>query len=559
MVYNNLKIDLNTNLAAFSCTDELSKKCDDNDTTLRLECSGYGGSTASKSNISRSYSRGQNSKTAPKDGSTLVLGLGPTPSYYSNDYCSSGISRNKKQADEDSVLELSLSYRSSNSKSALNPFSNHYSESFEANNGFGIHAFDEGSISSKRSGGYMPSLLLAPRISTVNKSLLQRCAIIPPGEQSDHGCPSESSVASESSTETSSDQQTVGKCKFAGCVKTAQGRSESCVTHGGRRRCIHPTGCSNAARGKWEFCIKHGGGKRCVVEGCVRSAEGQAGLCITHGGGKRCWFHGCTKGAQGSTNYCKAHGGGKRCVFSGCATGAEGNTQLCKAHGGGKRCLYEGGGICPKSVHSGTNFCVRHGGGRRCVEPGCTNSARGRTNSCVRHGGGKRCKFENCKNCAQGSTDFCKGHGGGRRCNWGGGGMCEKFARGKYGLCAAHGTMVTESDGGIGPRLFNGVVARSDNNSLSDVNVSFASRSIGWLEKPAKRRQLIPPQVLVPSSMKSRSFSSFTAGLTGDRKEGGGSGTNGTSGLVVPEGRVHGGSLLSLLGGNLRDAFIDGI
>lgn len=59
--------------------------------------------------------------------------------------------------------------------------------------------------------------------------------------------------------------------------------------------------------------------------------------------------------------------------------------------------------------------------------------------------------------------------------------------------------------------------------------------------------------------MKSRSFSTFTAGLTEDRKEGGGSGTGCTSVLVVPEGRVHGGSLLSLLGGNMRDAVIDGI
>ncbi|CAH1426207.1 unnamed protein product [Lactuca virosa] len=522
MVYNNLKIDLN---AAFVCNDDLSKNYDYGDTTLRL---------ASRSNISFVNSREQHSKSTPKHGSTLVLGLGPTPTTYSNDFCS-GINRNKKQADEDSVLELSLSYNSNASKSHLNRFSNHYSGSFEANNGFGISVFDEGATSAKKSGGYIPSLLLAPRISsTTSKTLLQRFELSEHGEKSDHGCPSESSVVSGYSTGTTS------------------GQTESFIPPGGRRRCRHPTGCSNAARGKWDFCIKHGGGKRCVVEGCSRSAELQPGLCISHGGGRRCWFHGCTKGAQGSTNYCKAHGGGKRCVFSGCTTGAEGSTQLCKSHGGGKRCLYEGGGICPKSVHGGTNFCVMHGGGKRCVVAGCTKSARGRTHCCVTHGGGKRCKFENCTKCAQGSTDFCKGHGGGRRCGWvggGGEGKCEKFARGKGGLCMAHGTMVQVNEGGIGPQLFHGVVAKSasDNNSLSGVSV--VSSSIGWLERPVKRRQLIPPQVLVPSSMKTWAFSSFTP----NHKEGD------ASDVMVPEGRVHGGSLLSLLGGSLKDAVIDRI
>ncbi|KAL4588506.1 hypothetical protein LXL04_001397 [Taraxacum kok-saghyz] len=502
MVYNNLQIDLNSDFA------------DDNDTTLRLECSGYGGRDISLANPKQQNK--QDSKSAPKDGNALVVGFGPTPTTYSNDHSSSVINRNKKQTDEDSILELSLSHYSTTSKSDLNPNSNYYSGSFETSNKFGIHVFDEGSVSSKKSGGYMPSLLLAPRF----EGLLQYE-------------PSESSIVSDFSTESS-------------------------IGHGGRRRCNHPTGCSNAARGKWEFCIKHGGGKRCVVDGCDRSAELQLGLCISHGGGKRCCFLGCTNGAQGRTNYCKSHGGGKRCVFSGCTTGAEGSTQLCKSHGGGKRCLYEGGGICPKSVHGGTKFCVNHGGGKRCVVPGCTSSARGRTHCCVKHGGGKRCRFENCTKGAQGSTDYCKGHGGGRRCGWEGEVKCEKFARGKGGLCVVHGTMVKENEkSGIGPRLFYGVVAQSasDNNSLSDV--SYISRnSIGLIERPAKRRQLIPPHVLVPSSMKPWVFPSFTF----DHKEGGGSEKTGTaSGIVVPEGRVHGGSLLALLKGNLRDAVIDGI
>ncbi|KAA8536489.1 hypothetical protein F0562_028967 [Nyssa sinensis] len=295
------------------------------------------------------------------------------------------------------------------------------------------------------------------------------------------------------------------RCQHLGCTKSAEGRTDYCIAHGGGRRCGHPVGCTKAARGKSGLCIKHGGGKRCKVEGCTRSAEGQIGLCISHGGGRRCQSQGCTKGAQGSTLFCKAHGGGKRCIFAGCTKGAEGSTPLCKGHGGGKRCLFDGGGICPKSVHGGTDFCVSHGGGKRCCIPGCTKSARGRTDCCVRHGGGKRCRFENCGKSAQGSTDFCKAHGGGKRCNWGEG-KCEKFARGKNGLCAAHSSMVQERENNkramIGPGLFHGLVpvtltaGSSFENNYSSSGASVDSESIDSLEKPSKRH-FIPHQLAV--------------------------------------------------------------
>lgn len=510
MLYNKSKFDLNNNPAAFPCNNELNKNDHNDDTTLRLECYGYSGS-----DISRLNSRQQNSKSSCGDGSRLVLGLGPTPSSYSNEI--------------DSVLTLSLSPHSSTSKTEMNRFSNNQSVSMEVTNRFGIHVLDEGSTSAKRSGGYMPSLILAPRISSTTRTLQQKRKISIP----------QSSVVTDFSTGTISDSQTSNKkCKF--------------------------TGCSKSARGKTELCIKHGGGKRCVVEGCTRSAEGQVSLCISHGGGRRCRFQGCTKGSQGSTMFCKAHGGGKRCIFTGCTKGAEGTTPLCKAHGGGKRCLYEGGGICPKSVHGGTDYCVAHGGGKRCVVPGCTKSARGRTNCCVRHGGGKRCKFDKCTKSAQGSTDFCKAHGGAKRCVWGGEGKCEKFARGKGSLCVAHGSMVpkTKEDNtrilGITPGLFHGLVSchgpgSSDNNSSSCAGV--VSNSTNRLEKPTKRRQLIPPQVLVPSSMKTSSFS-FNKQLTSQNENNDG---QKSMELVVPEGRVHGGGLLSLLGGNMREAIVDGI
>ncbi|KAL0454401.1 UNVERIFIED_CONTAM: hypothetical protein Slati_0779300 [Sesamum latifolium] len=497
-------------------------------------------------------------------------------------------------------------------------------------NRIAIPVVDEGSTSAKKSGGYMTRLILAPRMENgeivlANKSLelgaKSHCQISQlSSEPSAVSSYSMSAISEPGSAAVSSDHKgsNTKKCKFAGCTKgargatglcighgggercqkpgcnkgaesrtafckahgggrrcqhlgctkSAEGKTDFCIAHGGGRRCGHPGGCTKAARGKSGLCIRHGGGKRCKVEGCTRSAEGQVGLCISHGGGRRCQFLGCTKGAQGSTMFCKAHGGGKRCIFAGCTKGAEGSTPLCKGHGGGKRCMFDGGGICPKSVHGGTSFCVAHGGGKRCSVPGCTKSARGRTDCCVKHGGGKRCKFENCGKSAQGSTDFCKAHGGGKRCSWGEG-KCEKFARGKSGLCAAHTSLLqgreTNKGGMIAPGLFRGLVpatsaARSSfDNTCSSSGVSVISDSIDSLEKPAKRQQLIPPQVLVPLSMKASSFSPRPPQAETSTGVDAGS-SNGRKSLdfMVPEGRVHGGGLLSLLGGNLNNA-IDGI
>lgn len=214
--------------------------------------------------------------------------------------------------------------------------------------------------------------------------------------------------------------------------------------------------------------------------------------------------------------------------------------------------MFDGGAICPKSVHGGTNFCVAHGGGKRCAVPGCTKSARGRTDCCVKHGGGKRCRVENCEKSAQGSTDFCKAHGGGKRCNWGGDRKCEKFARGRSGLCAAHSSMVQEREnkrGLIGPGLFHGLVPTTNSrNSSSGISVISDCEDL-----PAKRRKhLIPAEVLVPLSMKSTS--SYTVQndqCNGDSRRG--------FEFLIPEGRVHGGGLMSLLGGNLSDNAVHGI
>ncbi|XP_074291595.1 uncharacterized protein LOC141618398 [Silene latifolia] len=323
------------------------------------------------------------------------------------------------------------------------------------------------------------------------------------------------------------------RCEQLGCTKSAEGRTNLCIAHGGGRRCTYSEGCNHAARGKSALCIRHGGGKRCKMENCTRSAEGRYDHCIAHGGGRRCEYPQCGKGAQGNTKLCKAHGGGKRCTFLGCTKGAEGSTLFCKGHGGGKRCSYNGGGVCPKSVHGGTLYCVAHGGGKRCREPGCTKSARGRTDFCVRHGGGKRCKFESCKKSAQGSTDFCKAHGGGKRCLWGkpGSGFgedctahCDKAARGKLGLCATHVAQVQDK------RVHgNGTVGLKMKEIADETRLE---RWSPWNVSEGNGHNLTPDQIPFPKNK-------FVINETGE----------GSNSASLPEGRVHGGSLMAMLRG----------
>ncbi|KAL3837727.1 hypothetical protein ACJIZ3_022318 [Penstemon smallii] len=324
------------------------------------------------------------------------------------------------------------------------------------------------------------------------------------------------------------------RCQHLGCTKSAEGRTDYCIGHGGGRRCSHE-GCSRASRGKSGLCIRHGGGKRCTVENCTKSAEGISGLCISHGGGRRCQYPECTKGAQGSTMFCKAHGGGRRCTFLGCTKGAEGSTPFCKGHGGGKRCTSEG---CTKSVHGGTLFCVSHGGGKRCAIPECTKSARGRTSYCVRHGGGKRCKFEGCGKSAQGSTDFCKAHGGGKRCSWGqsGSGLygpglipCDKFARGRSGLCAAHSAQMQESQ-----------VNSSSTTQEPDSSMSTQMKDIFVAGNPDDSGTTSFGSIGYVHHMISQPIMPLGNVIVGNSK---------LDPLCLPEGRVHGGGLMAMLRG----------
>jgi hypothetical protein len=84
--------------------------------------------------------------------------------------------------------------------------------------------------------------------------------------------------------------------------------------------------------------------------------------------------------------------------------------------------------------------------------------------------------------------------------------------------------------------------ASAMNHDYSSSGVSTVSECDGSPVATAGRLELIPPQVLVPLSMKSSS----PAMPSSDRRREGGE-------LAVPEGRVHGGGLLSLLGGSFRN------
>ncbi|XP_021751057.1 hornerin-like [Chenopodium quinoa] len=636
-----MRMNVNEKGAYFNCSNDFARNDKFGDTSLRLDCLGYERSSNSQFHNAQNDPGAFTSMTLD-DGCRLVLGLGPTPRAYSENKQSKGSSSSSLQGlsgNGDSILKLGLSGETGNLFSSLDfststqtEFTSHqFTSQVSVANPTHVPVADEGSTSAKQSGGYMPSLLLAPRNDC-------RSAPVQMWDGFDLGSNSssdQSHLGSEASNTTSCTMGTVSehsatltsvdnrphnakrcrfmgctkgargasglcighgggqrcqkpgcnkgaesrtayckahgggrRCQHLGCTKSAEGKTDNCIAHGGGRRCGYPGGCSKAARGKSGLCIRHGGGKRCKVEGCTRSAEGRAGLCISHGGGRRCQYQNCAKGAQGSTMYCKAHGGGKRCIFAGCTKGAEGSTPLCKGHGGGKRCMFDGGGICPKSVHGGTNYCVAHGGGKRCAVPGCSKSARGRTDCCVKHGGGKRCKVENCGKSAQGSTDFCKAHGGGKRCSWGDG-KCEKFARGRSGLCAAHSSMVQEREnkrGLIGPGLFHGLVSTSSStiassldNKNSSSGISVISDCEESLGRPAKRQHLIPPEVLVPLSMKSVSSYSVqtTAGEQNELRNG--DSRRGNFEFLIPEGRVHGGGLMSFLGGNLNKNAVHGI
>jgi hypothetical protein len=222
-----------------------------------------------------------NDITARDDGSRLVLGLGPTPNFYSADCQSIGSKQAQRLSGQSSTftdpgtLRLGLQMDGGEAIQCL-----------QLPNGT-LHCFgvvDEASTSAtvRNMGGYMPSLLFAPRSnSTVNEAQVETPDSLDLTHSTDNiqhlqhylQLSPEPSAMTESSFGVSSD------------VFTATTTSEQ------RSHPRHP--------------------KKCRFKGCSKGARGASGLCIAHGGGQRCHKPGCHKGAESSSAYCKAHGGGR--------------------------------------------------------------------------------------------------------------------------------------------------------------------------------------------------------------------------------------------------------
>ncbi|CAN8236872.1 unnamed protein product [Cochlearia groenlandica] len=176
-----------------------------NDTSLTLKCLG-----ASQNHFCSDFS------TCDDDECRLVLGLGPASASY---YYSSGFTR-EFVSSGDSALQLGLSSVSIiDNFNGLDCSMSSYTEITTTPR----VVVDEGSTSAKRSGGYIPSLLLYPTAENVRTSVHSQVSLEP---SRDTGF----SVQQRTSN--------TKKCKFMGCVKGARGASGLCISHGGGQRCL---------------------------------------------------------------------------------------------------------------------------------------------------------------------------------------------------------------------------------------------------------------------------------------------------------------------------------
>ena len=167
---------------------ELRKDDNFGDTTLCLNGIGFGETsktsyTCTESNLGMKFSN------VSDDGCRLVLGLGPTPMAYGDDYNNLGLNMKKKSANLftqhvpsecESILQLGLSGVTNEASSVLDcsgstetdvNMSCFSSQTSSENYYSRIPVVDEGSTSAKKSGGYIPSLLLAPRMDNTESSV----------------------------------------------------------------------------------------------------------------------------------------------------------------------------------------------------------------------------------------------------------------------------------------------------------------------------------------------------------------------------------------------------
>lgn len=243
--------------------------------TLRMD---FLGSAMPNSGHGDENTRSMNTITTRDDGCRLVLGLGPTPDFYSTDYQTNVV---YKSNESQSLSGQSFSFTDPGMlRLGLQPDGAETIQHLQAANGR-VHSFavvDEASTSAavRSIGGYMPSLLFAPRSSScaANEAQLQNRDSLDTtqynSDNTQHIQPHlqlspEPSATTETSFGVSSD------------VVTGATTSEQ------RSHPRHP--------------------KKCRFKGCSKGARGSSGLCIAHGGGQRCHKPGCHKGAESSTAY----------------------------------------------------------------------------------------------------------------------------------------------------------------------------------------------------------------------------------------------------------------
>lgn len=221
--------------------------------------------------------RRSNHAFAQHDGCGLVLGLGPSPDLNSADHQPTGGARNKSKAlvtlfgqsfsfTDPGMLNLGL-HEGDDAEAIIQ-----HSEA-PTGNIISFSVVDEGSTSARRSsGGYMPSLLLAPRPNLCVAEEAQLEA----QDLQDH-------------TNNTNDSTHHAQCRLqfspepsATMTEASFGVSSDVVTG-----VINPGQLAHRRHPK-----------KCRFKGCSKGARGASGLCIAHGGGQRCKKPGCHKGPR---------------------------------------------------------------------------------------------------------------------------------------------------------------------------------------------------------------------------------------------------------------------
>ncbi|CAA6665136.1 unnamed protein product [Spirodela intermedia] len=562
-------MDLNMDNLLFCKSADSLRHDHRGDAGLRLDCFGYGAAAPTMSE----------DLSVEEDRCRLVLGLGPPPSSYLRNGFSLGGGTMKVKEGGAAAQSRSLNSEFADSgmlRLGLLSGSGRHSDLSTAA-GESLHnpthagggaVLDECSTSAKRnSGGYMPSLLLAPNSEPPGRE----AGLIVTENYSDstvHSSP-------EISATTDSSLGIAGEAPSA--AMTAAQRSQ--LHHHNHH---HPKKCSvkecSKGRGELPGCASPtaaGRGARSPGATRVPRAGRPTARPTAAGGGARSWGAPRARrgrrttasptaagGAAGTRAAPRRRGAGRGSVSSTAAgRGGAGEHRLLQAARRREevhvRGLHEGGrGQHPalQEPRGGSAASTKAAAcARRASTAGPTTAWRTAAGSAARcrdaprapaaaptaacgTAGGSAASLRPARRAPRGAPTSARPTGG-KRCNWAQG--CDKFARGRSGLCAAHGNMMAAArsagDGGmIGPGLFRGLVSASmtTGGSSADNDYSSAASALSDCAESAHRRHqqqqlLIPPQVLVPPSMKS-SLPSRQTGAGG-------------SGFALPEGRVHGG------------------